>query len=140
MVTRCIYDVSDPPGEPQVSGDLDGVVREGDLVNVTCISLGGNPPPEVAWYRGNSKLQYGATRQVIPPVRGLGLTLWMEAEILIQRSFIIHITLRFGELFESRPPSSSAPFSTFSKQSTFITNIHKYVNLETLGAGVWPAF
>lgn len=51
-----------PPGEPQVSGDLDGVVREGDLVNVTCISLGGNPPPEVAWYRGNSKLQYGATR------------------------------------------------------------------------------
>ena len=58
--------VSDPPGEPQVSGDLDGVVREGDLVNVTCISLGGNPPPEVAWYRGNSKLQYGATRQVRP--------------------------------------------------------------------------
>ena len=79
-------DVSDPPGEPQVSGDLDGVVREGDLVNVTCISLGGNPPPEVAWYRGNSKLQYGATRQV---PRGLGLTLRRE------RRFSYHVHLSF---------------------------------------------
>ena len=81
-------DVSDPPGEPQVSGDLDGVVREGDLVNVTCISLGGNPPPEVAWYRGNSKLQYGATRQV-PRARGLGLTLRRE------RRFSYHVHLSF---------------------------------------------
>ena len=27
----------------------------------------GNPAPEVSWYRGNSRLQYGATRQVILP-------------------------------------------------------------------------
>ena len=37
-----MYCIADPPGEPQVSGDMDGLVREGDLVNVTCISLGGN--------------------------------------------------------------------------------------------------
>ena len=54
-----------------MSGDLDSVVREGDLVNVTCVSLGGNPPPELSWYRGNSKLQYGATRQVAQPALGL---------------------------------------------------------------------
>jgi hypothetical protein len=31
---------------------------QGELVTLTCLSTGGNPPPALAWYRNNMKLQY----------------------------------------------------------------------------------
>ena len=27
------------------------------MINLTCLTSGGNPPPEVAWYKNNIKLQ-----------------------------------------------------------------------------------
>jgi len=52
-----------PPGEPQIIGDtLTTLVSEGDMINVTCLSQGGNPAPQMSWFRGNSKLQYPTVR------------------------------------------------------------------------------
>ena len=56
---------SDPPGEPLILGGSSHVVREGDMINVTCVSQGGNPPPQMSWYKENIKLQYPTVRQVL---------------------------------------------------------------------------
>jgi len=47
-----------PPGPPQILGDIESAYTQGDMINLTCLTSGGNPPPEVAWYKNNIKLQY----------------------------------------------------------------------------------
>ena len=55
---------SDPPGPPLVSGPGNRVVSEGELVQERCEVRGGNPAPELAWYRDNVKLQFPSQRSV----------------------------------------------------------------------------
>merc|ERR1719336_598419 len=45
-----------PPGEPQILGDISGSISQGDMINVTCLSKGGNPQPKVAWFRDNTEI------------------------------------------------------------------------------------
>lgn len=47
-----------PPGEPRIIGNTLQAFRQGDMINITCISTGGNPPPYVSWFKDNIQLQY----------------------------------------------------------------------------------
>jgi len=51
-----------PPGEPRIVGDTSQAFRQGDMINITCISSGGNPPPYVSWFKDNIQLQYPHTK------------------------------------------------------------------------------
>ena len=54
--------ISDPPGEPRIVGDTKQAFRQGEMINITCISSGGNPPPYVSWFKDNIQLQYPHTK------------------------------------------------------------------------------
>ena len=47
--------MSDPPGDPVILGEPQPPARqmyaEGEAINITCLAVGGNPPPTVAWFR-----------------------------------------------------------------------------------------
>ena len=47
-----------------MSGPGNRVVSEGELVQERCEVRGGNPAPELAWYRDNVKLQFPSQRSV----------------------------------------------------------------------------
>jgi len=51
-----------PPGEPRIVGDTKQAFRQGEMINITCISSGGNPPPYVSWFKDNIQLQYPHTK------------------------------------------------------------------------------
>ncbi|XP_023321546.1 cell adhesion molecule 2 [Eurytemora carolleeae] len=43
----------DPPEGPIIHGYSSSTVyKEGDLINITCQALGGNPSPTVFWFKG----------------------------------------------------------------------------------------
>lgn len=43
---------SDPPGQPVISGLVEGdILRAGEQRNLTCTCPGGNPHPSLIWYR-----------------------------------------------------------------------------------------
>ena len=48
---------TDPPGAPEISGYSDGeIVRAGDRKVLTCRSRGGNPIPDVFWYKNGRQI------------------------------------------------------------------------------------
>ncbi|XP_048773345.2 nephrin-like isoform X3 [Ostrea edulis] len=52
MQTFVKLNVLSPPGKPEITGYSSGqVIREGDTLRLLCVSKGGNPLPQVKWYR-----------------------------------------------------------------------------------------
>ena len=51
-----LFSFSVPPQPPRISGLDEGALREGEEVNVTCESHGGNPLADLVWYRGFDKV------------------------------------------------------------------------------------
>jgi len=50
--------LSDPPGAPEISGYRDGeIVRAGDRKVLTCRSRGGNPIPDIFWYKNGRSIK-----------------------------------------------------------------------------------
>ena len=46
------FSVSDPPGTPEITGYQEGeTIRLGQTVSLACTSHGGNPLPDVVWYK-----------------------------------------------------------------------------------------
>lgn len=46
------------PGKPRILGDTESAYTQGEMINLTCLSSGGNPPPVLSWYKNNVQLQY----------------------------------------------------------------------------------
>ncbi|KAF8767504.1 Nephrin like protein [Argiope bruennichi] len=47
----------DPPGPPRIEGYEEGnIVKAGEALTLLCISEGGNPPPQLIWYRSNVQI------------------------------------------------------------------------------------
>jgi len=45
--------VIDPPEKPTISGYIDGrSVYAGNVLSLTCTSVGGNPPATLTWLKG----------------------------------------------------------------------------------------
>ena len=50
--------VTDPPGRPNITGLSHGQrLEEGQLKRLTCISMGGNPLADLAWFAGDRKIE-----------------------------------------------------------------------------------
>lgn len=50
--TPLFFACSDPPGTPEIGGYIEGeTIRLGQTVNLVCSSHGGNPLPDVVWYK-----------------------------------------------------------------------------------------
>ena len=49
--------VAEPPSAPVITGlnRTGHTLREGESVSLTCASVDGSPPPELAWYRGDQR-------------------------------------------------------------------------------------
>ncbi|XP_035704569.1 nephrin isoform X2 [Folsomia candida] len=46
-----------PPGAPRIDGYNEGeIIRENQSVSLTCISRGGNPSPELIWYKNDVRI------------------------------------------------------------------------------------
>ena len=59
LQTMVTLNVLYPPGNPQIFGYTSGTpVKSGDTVRMTCESIGGNPQPQVVWFRNNEKLDF----------------------------------------------------------------------------------
>lgn len=57
-----LYLPSDPPGKPNITGLSHGqVLREGEILRLNCISMGGNPLADLSWFRGDQKVPGTAT-------------------------------------------------------------------------------
>lgn len=52
-----------PPGKPKILGDTQQTYIQGDIIEVTCSSSGGNPPPYVSWYKNGQPLNFPYTMQ-----------------------------------------------------------------------------
>ncbi|CAL1531983.1 unnamed protein product [Lymnaea stagnalis] len=47
-----------PPNEPEISGYEGGTpIKAGDLQRMTCISVGGNPPADLKWFKGDKLIR-----------------------------------------------------------------------------------
>ncbi|GIZ01526.1 synaptogenesis protein syg-2 [Caerostris extrusa] len=47
----------DPPGPPRIEGYEEGnIIKAGEALTLICISEGGNPPPQLIWYRSNVQI------------------------------------------------------------------------------------
>lgn len=54
--------MADPPGTPEITGYQYGeVVRMGSRVTLTCVSRGGNPLPQLVWYKDNVIVDHSFT-------------------------------------------------------------------------------
>jgi len=54
----CSYVVIDPPEQPTISGYIDGrSVYAGNVLSLTCTSVGGNPPATLTWLKGHHSLR-----------------------------------------------------------------------------------
>ena len=63
-----ILSLSDPPGTPNITGLAYGQrLEEGQLKRLTCISMGGNPLADLAWFAGGQKIE-----DVEPTIKGGG--------------------------------------------------------------------
>ncbi len=50
--SQLFFFISDPPGRPEIGGYMEGeTIRLGQTVNLVCSSRGGNPLPDVVWYK-----------------------------------------------------------------------------------------
>ncbi|XP_035211135.1 synaptogenesis protein syg-2-like, partial [Stegodyphus dumicola] len=57
MRTEVTLSVLHPPGPPRIEGYEEGtIVKAGEALTLMCISEGGNPPPQLIWYRGNAQI------------------------------------------------------------------------------------
>ncbi|KAG0716042.1 Synaptogenesis protein syg-2 [Chionoecetes opilio] len=57
LTARVTLDVHYPPGAPEITGYTEGeTVRAGDRKTLTCRSRGGNPLPEVFWYKDGTQI------------------------------------------------------------------------------------
>ncbi|XP_050737080.1 nephrin-like isoform X2 [Eriocheir sinensis] len=57
LTARVTLDVHYPPGAPEITGYTEGeTVRAGDRKTLTCRSRGGNPLPEVFWYKNGAQI------------------------------------------------------------------------------------
>nr|XP_022324737.1 hemicentin-1-like isoform X38 [Crassostrea virginica] len=54
-----IYSQSSLPGNPIIAGDFEK--NEGELVTLSCTSLGGNPLPSVRWFKGTQLVDPGSS-------------------------------------------------------------------------------
>lgn len=62
MQTFVKLNVLSPPGTPEITGYSSGqVIREGDTVRLLCVSRGGNPLPQVKWYRNSEQIDISYT-------------------------------------------------------------------------------
>ncbi|XP_076062495.1 nephrin-like isoform X2 [Oratosquilla oratoria] len=63
MQATFTLDVHYEPGEPTITGYTDGeIVRSGDRKTLTCKSKGGNPLPEVFWYKNGQQIDNNYTK------------------------------------------------------------------------------
>lgn len=47
----------DPPTMPYIEGYTEGeTVKRGQQLDLTCRSRGGNPPPQIFWYKNNERI------------------------------------------------------------------------------------
>ncbi|XP_061188981.1 nephrin-like isoform X2 [Saccostrea echinata] len=62
MQTFVKLNVLSPPGVPEITGYSSGqVIREGDTLRLLCVSKGGNPLPQVKWFRNNVEVDISHT-------------------------------------------------------------------------------
>nr|XP_022326669.1 nephrin-like isoform X2 [Crassostrea virginica] len=62
MQTFVKLNVLSPPGTPEITGYSSGqVTREGDTLRLLCVSKGGNPLPQVKWFRNNEQIDISYT-------------------------------------------------------------------------------
>lgn len=65
LMCRCLYNIyviTVKPGAPTLSTNVSsGFPRESDQIRLTCESTGGNPVPNVTWYRNGVPLSAGVT-------------------------------------------------------------------------------
>lgn len=49
---------ADPPGTPNITGlSYGSVLEEGQLKRLTCLSMAGNPLADLAWFRGDERVE-----------------------------------------------------------------------------------
>ena len=46
----------DEPGQPNITGLRGSVLDEGQIKRITCISMAGNPLPDLKWFRGDDEI------------------------------------------------------------------------------------
>ena len=46
----------DEPGQPNITGLRNTVLDEGQMKRITCISMAGNPLPDLKWFRGDAEV------------------------------------------------------------------------------------
>ncbi|KAG8185134.1 hypothetical protein JTE90_006337 [Oedothorax gibbosus] len=57
MRNEVTLSVLHPPGPPRIEGYEEGtIVKAGEALTLLCISEGGNPPPQLIWYRSNVQI------------------------------------------------------------------------------------
>lgn len=57
--TICLFHCSGLPGNPLIAGEFEK--NEGELVTLSCTSLGGNPLPSVRWFKGTQLVDAGSS-------------------------------------------------------------------------------
>lgn len=53
--------LADPPGPPEIEGYDGQPVRLGDTVTLSCVSHGGNPLAETAWFKNDEPIDFSYT-------------------------------------------------------------------------------
>ena len=50
------FSIPDEPGQPNITGLRGSVLDEGQIKRITCISMAGNPLPDLKWFRGDDEI------------------------------------------------------------------------------------
>ena len=59
FIVKKILLIADAPGQPTIDGYRTGqVLRTNDTLKMTCVSQGGNPLPQVYWYRNGKEIDF----------------------------------------------------------------------------------
>ena len=60
---NCNIFLTDAPGQPNITGLRKTTLDEGQMKRISCISMAGNPLPDLKWFRGGEEIQGIATEK-----------------------------------------------------------------------------